>query len=132
MKKRKAAPRKAAKTVRPVRPAAKKKSTASKSAARSAVASQSAVGTAAPVALRRELYPAIEPFRTGYLRVSEIHEIYYEESGNPAGKPAIFLHGGPGAGSDKACSPILRSSSLPYRRIRSARLRPEPAERELD
>jgi proline iminopeptidase len=46
------------------------------------------------------LYPAIEPFRHGYLRVSEIHEIYYEESGNPAGKPAIFLHGGPGAGSD--------------------------------
>ncbi len=37
----------------------------------------------------------------GYLRVSEIHEIYVEESGNPAGKPALFLHGGPGAGSDK-------------------------------
>src|SRR5271168_4452922 len=52
-------------------------------------------------AARRELYPAIEPFRHGYLRVSELHEIYYEESGNPAGKPAVFLHGGPGAGSDK-------------------------------
>ena len=50
---------------------------------------------------RRELYPAIEPFKQGYLRVSDIHEIYYEECGNPAGKPAIFLHGGPGAGSDK-------------------------------
>ena len=50
---------------------------------------------------RRELYPAIEPFRQGFLRVSDIHEIYYEECGNPAGKPAIFLHGGPGAGSDK-------------------------------
>jgi proline iminopeptidase len=50
---------------------------------------------------RRELYPAIEPFRHGYLRVSDVHEIYYEESGNPAGKPAVFLHGGPGAGSDK-------------------------------
>src|ERR1700742_1159542 len=50
---------------------------------------------------RRELYPAIEPYRHGYLRVSDIHEIYYEESGNPAGKPAVFLHGGPGAGSDK-------------------------------
>ncbi len=108
MKKRTAA-RKAAKpmrTARPVRsarsarPAAKKKSPASKSAARSAVASQSAAGVAAPAAPRRDLYPAIEPFRHGYLRVSEIHEIYYEESGNPAGKPAIFLHGGPGAGSD--------------------------------
>jgi proline iminopeptidase len=50
---------------------------------------------------RRELYPALEPFRHGYLRVSEVHEIYYEECGNPAGKPAVFLHGGPGAGSDK-------------------------------
>jgi proline iminopeptidase len=50
---------------------------------------------------RRELYPPIEPFRHGYLRVSDVHEIYYEECGNPAGKPAVFLHGGPGAGSDK-------------------------------
>src|SRR4030081_2197904 len=50
---------------------------------------------------RRELYPALEPFRHGYLRVSDVHEIYYEECGNPAGKPAVFLHGGPGAASDK-------------------------------
>ena len=50
---------------------------------------------------RRELYPALEPYRHGHLRVSDIHEIYYEESGNPLGKPAVFLHGGPGAGSDK-------------------------------
>jgi proline iminopeptidase len=50
---------------------------------------------------RRELYPALEPYRQGFLRVSDVHEIYYEESGNPAGKPAVFLHGGPGAGSDK-------------------------------
>src|SRR5258708_8922149 len=50
---------------------------------------------------RRELDPALEPYRHGYLRVSDIHEIYYEESGNPAGKAAVFLHGGPGAGSDK-------------------------------
>ncbi|MEY4932457.1 MAG: hypothetical protein RLZZ403_777 [Pseudomonadota bacterium] len=46
------------------------------------------------------LYPPIEPYRTGHLRVSELHELYFEESGNPAGKPAVFLHGGPGAGSD--------------------------------
>ncbi|HLW25353.1 MAG TPA: prolyl aminopeptidase [Steroidobacteraceae bacterium] len=50
---------------------------------------------------RRELYPPLEPFKQGYLRVSEIHELYYEESGNPAGKPALFLHGGPGAGADR-------------------------------
>ena len=55
---------------------------------------------------RRELYPAIEPYRHGYLRVSELHEIYYEESVNPAGKAAIFLHGGPGAGSDKRAQKI--------------------------
>src|SRR5882762_3567239 len=48
----------------------------------------------------RGLYPAIEPYRTGFLRVSNIHEIYFEESGNPRGKPAVFLHGGPGGGTD--------------------------------
>src|SRR5690606_36130076 len=47
---------------------------------------------------RRTLYPAIEPFRTGHLRVSDVHELYYEECGNPRGKPALFVHGGPGAG----------------------------------
>jgi proline iminopeptidase len=47
----------------------------------------------------RTLYPAFEPYRVGYLRVSDVHQIYYEESGNPRGKPAVFLHGGPGAGT---------------------------------
>lgn len=46
------------------------------------------------------LYPPIEPYNTGKLRVSPVHEIYFEESGNPSGKPVIFLHGGPGGGSD--------------------------------
>ena len=46
------------------------------------------------------LYPPIEPYRKGYLRVSDIHRVYYEESGNPRGKPAVFLHGGPGGGTD--------------------------------
>ena len=45
------------------------------------------------------LYPEIEPYDTGRLPVSEIHEIYYEQVGNPRGRPALFLHGGPGAGS---------------------------------
>ena len=48
----------------------------------------------------RELYPSFEPNRSGWLRVSDIHEIYYEESGNPRGKPVVFLHGGPGGGTD--------------------------------
>lgn len=50
--------------------------------------------------LRRTLYPRIDARVTERLRVSELHEIYYEESGNPQGKPVVFLHGGPGGGSD--------------------------------
>jgi proline iminopeptidase len=46
----------------------------------------------------RELYPAIEPYHQGKLKVSELHTIHFEESGNPNGKPAVFLHGGPGGG----------------------------------
>jgi proline iminopeptidase len=46
------------------------------------------------------LYPPIEPYRTGMLKVSDVHTLYWEESGNPKGKPAVFLHGGPGGGSD--------------------------------
>ena len=46
----------------------------------------------------RDLYPPIEPYERGKLKVSELHTIYYEESGNPQGKPVIFLHGGPGGG----------------------------------
>lgn len=38
--------------------------------------------------------------RSGWLRVSPLHEIWYEESGNPLGKAAVFLHGGPGGGTD--------------------------------
>jgi proline iminopeptidase len=49
---------------------------------------------------RRELYPTCEPYASGYLKVSDAHQIYWEECGNPQGKPAVFLHGGPGAGSD--------------------------------
>jgi proline iminopeptidase len=49
---------------------------------------------------RRSLYPAIEPYTSGYLCVSAEHEIYFEECGNPKGKPAVFVHGGPGAGCD--------------------------------
>ncbi len=45
---------------------------------------------------RRGLYPPLNPYRTGQLQVSELHRIYFEESGNPNGKPVVFLHGGPG------------------------------------
>jgi len=46
------------------------------------------------------LYPPLELYNTGRLRVSPVHEIYFEESGNPSGKPVVFLHGGPGGGSE--------------------------------
>jgi len=46
----------------------------------------------------KNLYPPIEPFDTGRLKVSPVHELYYEQCGNPNGKPVVFLHGGSGAG----------------------------------
>jgi proline iminopeptidase len=45
---------------------------------------------------RRGLYPEVEPFSAGWLPTGGLHEIYYEECGNPKGKPAVVLHGGPG------------------------------------
>lgn len=47
---------------------------------------------------RRELYPPIEANHTSFLKVDSGHELYYEECGNPSGKPVVFLHGGPGGG----------------------------------
>lgn len=46
----------------------------------------------------RTLYDPIEPYDVGRLKVSPIHELYYEQCGNPKGKPVVFLHGGPGGG----------------------------------
>ena len=48
-----------------------------------------------------KLYPAIKPFDTGFMIAGE-HEIYYEQCGNPNGKPAVFLHGGPGGGGSES------------------------------
>jgi proline iminopeptidase len=59
----------------------------------------------------RELYPAIEPYHQGFLKVSDLHTIYFEESGNPDGKAVIILHGGPGGGSQ----PIYRQYFDPNR-----------------
>jgi len=58
-----------------------------------------------------ELWPEIEPYSTGYLKVSDLHEIYYEQCGSPAGKPVFVLHGGPGAG----CYPYYRRFFNPKR-----------------
>jgi proline iminopeptidase len=45
-----------------------------------------------------ELFPEIEPYDSGFLDVDGVHSVYYEQCGNPDGKPVIFLHGGPGGG----------------------------------
>jgi proline iminopeptidase len=74
-------------------------STKQRSRARRAVLSKRK-RTAKAASGLRTMYPAIEPYNTGMLRVSDTHEIYYEECGNPRGKPAVFVHGGPGAGCD--------------------------------
>jgi proline iminopeptidase len=53
---------------------------------------------------RRGLYPPIEPYATGILDTGDGHQIYWERVGTPGAKPAVFLHGGPGAG----CGPDHR------------------------
>ena len=58
---------------------------------------------------RRTLYPPIEPYENGMLDVGEGHTLYWERCGTPGGKPAIFLHGGPGSG----CSPKQRQQFDP-------------------
>jgi len=64
-----------------------------------------------PPVQRRGLYPGIEPFESGYLDTGEGHRVYWERCGNPDGAPAVFLHGGPGAG----CSPAHRRLFDPAR-----------------
>lgn len=46
-----------------------------------------------------ELFPSIEPFVTGMLKLEERHSMYWEQCGNAKGMPVVFLHGGPGAGA---------------------------------
>jgi proline iminopeptidase len=58
---------------------------------------------------RRVFYPEIQPFQRGRLKVSALHEIYFEQCGNPRGQPAVVLHGGPGGG----ITPFLRQMHDP-------------------
>ena len=46
------------------------------------------------------LYPKIKPYDSGFLNIDE-HQVYFEQCGNPNGKPALFLHGGPGGGGSE-------------------------------
>ncbi|MBI1386411.1 MAG: prolyl aminopeptidase [Rhizobiales bacterium] len=61
--------------------------------------------------MRRTLFAPIEPYRSGQLAVGDGHEIYFEESGNPHGKPVVMVHGGPGGGSN----PSMRRFHDPQR-----------------
>ena len=58
---------------------------------------------------RRTLYPPIEPYTSGMLDVGDGHSVYWERCGTPGGKPAVFLHGGPGGG----CGPGQRQQFDP-------------------
>ncbi|MBL6749774.1 MAG: prolyl aminopeptidase [Nevskia sp.] len=58
-----------------------------------------------------QAYPPVEPYRSQRLKVSELHEIYVEECGNPNGRPVVFIHGGPGGG----CEPWHRQFFDPRR-----------------
>ena len=68
-------------------------------------------GASDPRGASGALWPEIEPYESGYLRVSPVHEIYYEQSGNPDGLPVFVLHGGPGGSS----SPYMRRFFDPAR-----------------
>ena len=48
----------------------------------------------------RDLFPPIDPYEISSLQVSDIHTIYFEQSGNPNGQPVVFVHGGPGGGTN--------------------------------
>jgi len=58
---------------------------------------------------RLPLFPDLAPHRTGRLRVSALHDLHFEDCGNPDGMPALILHGGPGAG----IAPFLRQCHDP-------------------
>jgi len=58
----------------------------------------------------RNLYPPIEPYDSGLLDVGDGNQIYWEVCGNPNGKPAVVLHGGPGSG----CSTAVRRYFDPH------------------
>ena len=58
-----------------------------------------------------ELFPPVEPYRRGRMKVSALHTLYFEECGNPAGRPLVFLHGGPGGG----CEPAQRRYFDPHK-----------------
>lgn len=76
---------------------ARSRSVKAAAASASQESATAAAATAASTPLRT-LHPSSQPFKSGNLEVSDLHTLYYEVHGNPHGVPALFLHGGPGAG----------------------------------
>ncbi len=82
-----------------------------------------------------QLYPEIEPYDTGFLAVGDGHEIYWETCGNPEGKPAVFLHGGPGGGAnpnDRRLFDPARYRILVFDQRGSGRSRPSAGDPDAD
>ena len=70
-------------------------------------------------------WPVTEPYATGMLDVGDGQQIYWEECGNPDGKPAVFLHGGPGGGINPGQRRLFDPSRYRVVLVRPARLRPQ-------
>ena len=62
-----------------------------------------------------EMFSPIEPFRTWFLDTGDGHSIYVEQSGNPDGKPVVFLHGGPGGGTNPRQRQLFRGAGFRQR-----------------
>ena len=58
----------------------------------------------------KTLFPEFESFDKGHLKVDDVHEVYYEQSGNPNGAPVVFVHGGPGCGCGDKSKRFLNPS----------------------
>ena len=84
-----------------------------------------------PAHLDDILYPPIEPYDEGWLLAGDGHRVHWEQSGNPDGKPVVFLHGGPGAGTSPWHRRFFDPEAVSHRAVRSARMRPQHAAREL-
>jgi hypothetical protein len=69
-------------------------------------------------------FPAVEPYESGMLDVGDGHRVYWECCGNPAGRPAVYLHGGPGSGSTPSARRYFDPDAYRVNRFASrARLR---------
>ena len=79
----------------------------------------------------RELYPPIEPFDRRLPEGLDLHTVHYEQVGNPKGKKAVFLHGGPGRRARCRLPPLLRSREVARHPFRPARQRQEHTAAEL-